>query len=56
MFQKIKNIILGLIGAYSIFQMINASLSGTSAIHQIYGAAMTIVLTLCIGFAGGGKE
>ena len=49
------NIILGLIGAYATMQIVTVASMGTSAVHQIYGAVLLVVATLCVGFMRGGK-
>jgi hypothetical protein len=51
----VKNIILGCIGAYATFQIVNVAIAGQSAVHQIYGAVLLVVATLCVGFMRGGK-
>ena len=55
MLKKIKAALFGLIGGYAAFQVVLAAVSGSSAVHQIYGAAMLIVATLCLGFIWEGK-
>ena len=55
MLKKIKTVLFALVGGYAAFQMVLAMISGTSAVHQIYGAAMAIVAILCLGFIGEGK-
>ena len=49
--KTVKNVILGLIGAFGAIESFLA-LAGSqsqSAMHQIYGGTMLIVLTLAVG-------
>lgn len=47
--KTVKNIILGLIGAFGAIESFLALAGGESAMHQIYGGTMLIVLTLAVG-------
>ena len=47
--KTVKNIILGLIGAFGAIESFLALAGSQSAMHQIYGGTMLIVLTLAVG-------
>ena len=47
--KTVKNTVLGLIGAFGAMESFLALASGDSAMHQIYGGTMLIVLTLAVG-------